>query len=152
MRGQSLILLSWRGQGKQPNRIYLKDNKVLSIEIQLDYELTLEEVVDMYGPPEYIYAYFYGVESQGYEVKLDYPAQGLGFTSDTFPIRRKDYTVDVGVGVLSQDLLVTEVFYFAPTSMEGMLSDVFLQPSDRVEDYLTNGQKWKGFGSVRLAE
>ena len=149
--GNPLDQFSWQGRGKELNRIYLQDGKALSIEIHLDYTLTLEEVVKKYGPPEYVYGHVYGVEKRGYQVYFDYPAQGWEFISYTYPIRVRDYTMDGKVGILSEDLKVTDVVYFAPTSLKGKCSEVYLVPQDAVENCMAGFYKWEGFGQIKLS-
>jgi hypothetical protein len=151
-RGVPLTMFSWQGQGEDLNRIYLRDGQVLRIEINLDYELTLDTVVEKYGQPDSVYAYVRCTEFFGYLVFFDYPTQGLRFSSFSYPVNRDDVVVREGIGLLSGDLIVNEVIYYAPTSPQNMLSEVFLLPADGVEYYLTNMQEWQGFGYVRLAE
>lgn len=50
--GIPLTTFSWQAQGKPKNWIYLRDGKVLRVRINLDYALTLDEIVEKHGPPE----------------------------------------------------------------------------------------------------
>ena len=147
------LAFAWKDRGRKErlklvwNRIRLRDGKVSLVEINLDYDLTLGEVVSRYGPPEGVYARLVGgKEVITYEVILDYPARGLEFSSYSFPDNLDDIRVRTGVGIVTEDLKVTAVYYYAPTSLESALRDVFLYPPERVEAMLGDEQAWPGFG------
>jgi hypothetical protein len=142
-------LFYWQAHGEYPNRISLRDGVVLSIEIEVDHDWTLGEAVDKFGPLEYVLAYYYGEEDYGYHVEFYYPAQGIEFESDTFPIEGPIYATNKGI--ISEDLKVTLAEYFAPTSLEGMMSEVYSYTSDDIEDWLADIHEWEGFGKVELA-
>jgi hypothetical protein len=147
--GVPLSVFTWRDQGGVLNRTYLQDGKVLQMEIGLDYHVTLGEIVDKYGSPEYVYAYTdWHAE---YNVLLIYPAQGLEVQSYTYSTEIQKYLRGVDVAVISRDMKATDVTYYAPTTLRKSLEDVFLLPSDAVEYHIANSHKWTGFGQVRLA-
>jgi hypothetical protein len=151
VEGVSLTMLAWKDQMGDFNRIYLRDDKVLRIEIDIDYNLTLGEVVDEYGPPEYVYVYADG--SLEYFVFLDYPTQGFEVKSYTYAPDVKNYADhNKGIGLVSRDLEVTEVIYFAPTSLRELLEEVLLLPPDGVKYHIANSYEWTGFGQVNLAQ
>jgi hypothetical protein len=149
-----LVSFTWRSNLGALNRLYLRENKVLRIAVVPDYKLTLGEVVKKYGPPEYVRAFIAGEGPFGYSVFLEYPARGLGFTSYTHNIDEDDYIIDTSrmLGVLPDSLLVTEVDYFSPTSLENMLGEVFSYSPDSVEYHVAQSREWKGFGSVELGD
>ncbi|MBN1976695.1 MAG: hypothetical protein JW918_04765 [Anaerolineae bacterium] len=150
-REVQLGMFYWQGRGEHYNRVYLRDGKVLRIEIRIDHDWTLGEAVDKFGPPKGVLADTYGVETTGYHVDFYYPAQGLIFESNMLPVDRQVYLGD-GKGILQKDLKVTQATYFAPTSLEGMISEVYLySPDDDMEGWLANIHEWQGFGEVELA-
>jgi hypothetical protein len=148
--GVPVDLFYWQAKSEHYNRILLRDQVVLRMEIQVDHNWTLGEVVDKFGPPEYVYALIDGEESLGYLVEFFYPALGLEFESATFPIKRADYTSG-GKGIVSEKLKVTRAVYFVPTSLEGMLSETYLAPPDAVARYMVDIHEWEGFGKIELA-
>lgn len=148
--GVQLDMFAWQARSEHYNRVHLRDGKVLRIQIRVDHDWTLGEAVDKFGPPEGVYAKIYGHEYTGYVVVFHYPAQGLIFDSNTLPIDRRVYLGD-GKGVLQEDLKVTETTYFAPTSLEGMMSEVYFYSPEDMEDWLADIHEWEGFGEVELA-
>ena len=155
--GLSVLAFAWKDHGRgrkevlklASNRIDLRDGRVLLIEIYLDYDLSLGEVVAKYGPPEGVYAL--ETRTFGCRAILDYPAKGLTFSSYSSSVDYEDVFPRKGVGVLSEDLKVASVAYYAPTSLESALRDVFLLYPDRIERMLSDEQPWQGFGEVKLA-
>jgi hypothetical protein len=148
--GVLLTMCAWRDQKGDFNRLYLHDGKVLRIEIELDYDLTLGEVVDEYGPPEYVYAEAGG--SFEYAVFLLYPTQGLGFTSYVFAPDAAKYIVSRDIGIVSKELKVEEAIYFSPTSLRELFEEVLLLSPSRVEHHVINSREWSDFGQVELAQ
>jgi hypothetical protein len=146
-RGIQLGFFSWQARSELYNRIYLRDGKVLRIEIRTDHDWTLGEAVDKFGPPEGVFADIY---RESYRVDFYYPAQGLRFVSFMLLIDRQVYLGD-GKGVLQEDMKVTRAVYSAPTSLEGMVSEVYLYSPDDMEDWLADIHEWQGFGEVELA-
>lgn len=152
-----VLIIGWedRGRGLREtlrdafNSVQVTDGKASLITIYLDYDLSLGEVVAKYGPPEGVYAL--ETRSFGCKAILDYPAKGLTFSSYSPSVDYEDVFPRKGVGVLSEDLKVTSVAYYAPTSLESALRDVFLLYPDRIERMLSDEQPWQGFGEVKLA-
>jgi hypothetical protein len=97
--GAPLTMFAWRDQEGDFNRIYFRDGKVLRIEIGLDYDLTLGQVVDKYGPPEYVYTYARG--SFEYFVFFSYPTQGLEVQSYLSAPDASNYIVSRDTGIVS---------------------------------------------------
>jgi len=153
--GVPLVQYAWRHHNpKSPqNYLYLRDGVVLRIETYLDYELTLGEVVTRFGPPEGVYAQITAFgEWLGYTVVLDYPEIGLTFWSLTTRASVFDRVYREGVGLLREDLAVTTVTYYAPTSLEDALTYVFLLEPAKADAVLAYEQAWPGFGEVPLGE
>lgn len=148
--GVPLTTFSWQSRGKPKNWIYLRDGQVLRVHINLDYDLTLGEIVDKYGSPEAVEASLRGSGELRYSVSVYYPTRGLLFstTSYSFDPSVPDATKRF---VVSEDLAMTGVLYFAPTSLRGLFSEVMLAPPDMVEYIVTNSQEWQGYGPVDLA-
>lgn len=136
--GVPIGLFYWLAKGELWNRIVLHNETVVRMEIYVDHDWTLGDVVDKFGSPEYVDSYPYGEEGTGYFVVFYYPAQGLKFHSSTFP-----FTGEFGI---TRDLKVTEGVYFAPTTLEGMLSEAYLCPPEKMEDCrLDDVREWEGF-------
>lgn len=129
------------------NRIYLRDGKVLRIEIHHLNYLTLGEIVDKYGPPQCIHAYSGAAEFFYYGVILDYPSRGLSVKS--FSLVNPQDIAD-GTAPLTRDQKVTTAVYYAPAPIEDVLREAFLLPQEVVQSYLANCQEWEGFGRIRL--
>jgi hypothetical protein len=147
--GAPLLTFRWQDQDGRINKVRLRDGKVLRIEISLDYDLTLEEIVDEYGPPERIYVPVCAEDHQD-RVFIDYPSSGLQF-STPLSIDFANDPVEKSVA-LSEALVMADVVYFAPTSLREMLSKVFLLSPDEVDCRMSNSHEWQGFGRVTITE
>lgn len=118
---------------------------VSGIEIGLDFELSLGEVMEKYGPPEKFVAYQSPrVEKIQSDVHFFYPQRGLIFTSWI------DGYVPPGEPLmLVPSTLVTFVRYFAPAPIENLMRE-YPELNTAVlhgEDYW---QDWPGYGPVKL--
>jgi hypothetical protein len=100
--------------------------------------------------PETVYAHLDG--NGGYSVVFEYPTQGLTLDSYTWPEDNVYIAIDRGVGPVSEEMLVTWVSYYAPTSLECALRDVFLFGPAKVAYFMDHAQDWDGFGPVSLTE
>ena len=145
-RGIQLGFFYWQARSEHYNRVYLRDGKVLRIQIMIDHDRTLGEAVDKFGPPEGVFADIY---RESYRVEFYYPTQGIEFESNMLPVDRQVYLGD-GKGILQEDMKVTRAIYFAPTSMDGMVSEAYLYSSYDMEGWLANIHEWEGFGEVEL--
>jgi hypothetical protein len=65
-------------------------------------------------------------------------------------IRGEGIVSDEDVGTVGEDMRVTLAVYFAPTSFEDALRNVFLYEEELVAQDLGSVQEWKGFGPVEL--
>jgi hypothetical protein len=144
------VIYGWQGRGKMLNRVYVREGKVFHIKLTLDYKLTLGEAVQEFGHPETVYAHLDG--NGGYSVVFEYPTQGLTLDSYTWPEDNVYIAIDRGVGPVSEEMLVTWVSYYAPTSLECALRDVFLFGPAKVAYFMDHAQDWDGFGPVSLTE
>jgi len=153
VKDHNLIEYAWRdyGRDEQYNRLYLQGGRVLFIELDVDYRLSFGDVVSRFGPPEGVYAFAMMKEFLNYSVVFDYPSRGLEFTSFSHP--KLVASFQEGYGVITENLRVTDVRYYAPTSLENALRDVFLYSDENVSMMLRDEQEWLGFGQrVRLAQ
>jgi hypothetical protein len=148
--GETHDRFSWHGRSmKYYNYLYLREGKVVLIQIHPDYTLTVGQVVDKFGPPERVYVGL-GYGGNVLIAYFDYPAQGLRFTANW---RVRDLTerriVDSGIALLTEDREIVQVAYFAPGPLEKVLQNPYLNVPDEVEVYLERAQEWKGFGRMR---
>jgi hypothetical protein len=140
----------WNGRSKKyDNGLYIREGKVVLIQIHVDYSLTAGQVVSKFGPPERVYV---GLGGGGNVLiaYLDYPAQGLRFTVD-WSVRdlSERSMVDSGIALLTEDREIADVAYFAPGPLEEVLQNPYLNVPDEVEVYLKRAQEWKGFGRIQ---
>jgi len=164
IRGVPVVYFGWEDcgttgpyskeyRGNLYNRVFLREGRVLRIQIGLDYPLTLGEVVAEYGPPASVHASIGGIESFGYELSAEYPALGLFFFSFTYPVDPDEVTIEDGIGILDEGLVMTSVTYYVPRpTLEAVLSETFLLSAEGVAEVMTDEREWTGFGQVMLAE
>lgn len=150
--GTRVTDIVWNGRGSSVNRITLLDNKVLLIRIELDYELSLEDVIEKFGPPRSVFANSSPAEFNDYSVVLDFPTKGLSFLSYIYRAGREEIDLKRQVGVLKKELPVTWVYYYSPSSLENVLKNVFLYPPEMTEYFLDNTREWNGFGEIPLLD
>ena len=124
----------------------------LRIELHPNHPLRLGEVVAKHGPPENVYAAVGGEGYIEYIVILDYPSTGMKYSSvsKVGPEKGEGIVSDEDVGTVGEDMRVTLAVYFAPTSFEDALRNVFLYEEELVAQDLGSVQEWKGFGPVEL--
>ena len=147
------ISVLWEDQGNRfyPwNRAHVRGGYLALIEIQIDFELTLGELVGKFGPPEGVYAYE-KLHSYTYTVILDYPTLGMSFTSVLLPVSSSEVLLGRDVGLISPDFVVTEAHYYVPGTLTSVMRDAFLKSPEWVEQILRDEQPWRGFGEVKLA-
>jgi hypothetical protein len=120
------------------------------ISIGLDHdELTLGNVVDMYGPPEAVYARA-KLDFFRYTVDLYYLAQGMLFTGIAYPVDSEDALIDSKTGILAPDMSVNAAYYFTPGAYDGVLRDAYQLDEERISAVMGALQPWQGFGQVNL--
>lgn len=125
------------------NYLYLRDNVVLSMRLYLEYELTLKQVVEKYGPPEAIKVVRHPPDAS-YQILMDYSHQGLDFR--VLEVLSDEDFMEGKAAPVFEDMKVTSVRYFVPTSIEGKLRDVLMYDQEGIEYALRYSQEWHGFG------
>ncbi len=133
---------SGRG-GATWNGFEFKSRLLTVISIYLDYELTLQHLVQGYGAPEKFTAYPGDPHTMNADVNLFYPALGLA-------ARLESSLSDRGYE-LRPDTRVVRVWYFQPTSLDGLLdlADSVPFPHNK-EAAQTMLQDWQGYGFIQL--
>ncbi len=98
---------------------------------------TLGQVVEHFGPPEYVRAGLaVGPERSIYQLEVYYPKRGLSFEIST---------KQTGVGQIDASMPVVAIQYFQPGDFRD-IQGISLAPEE-VEKYL---RPWPGFGKVEL--
>lgn len=109
-----------------------QDNVVRSISLSVDFDLTVKEIIDKYGPPDATNAVYGGVPEHPYvAMNLLYPVHGMWVRAKVLP----DYNP-----TLEPTTKVYEVLYVAPSdSLENWpgvdITNLHLQP-------------WPGYGAL----
>jgi hypothetical protein len=98
--------------------VYVRDGVVTQISVALDFDLTLQDVLDKYGAPEKLLAYQIGSDILNTNIHFYYPQQGLIFVSWADPVPPSDSFA------LNPVTPITLVYYFAPTSMDSLFNDL----------------------------
>lgn len=124
---------------------YGDSTSVTLLRIGLEFELTLQEVLDKYGPPKKFQAY--GVDLpvlpdghvNGIVVSFFYPERGVVFQAWLHGTRPAS---------IESDTTLKAVHYFAPTTMEQLFVQV-----PRMKTYLRGDtwkdlQDWQGLGRI----
>lgn len=106
------------------------------MEILLDYELTLQQLLDRYGPPQKFAAVRTGIPERPYVgVALYYPEHGM--------VLQLELAVD-GLD-LRPDTEVVRAWYMRPTELEDLLAGLGVaQPDDLVKPL----RDWQGYGPI----
>ncbi len=151
--GVQLDIFTWKARGKLYNSVYLRDDRVLRIEIALDYDLTLGDIVDRYGFPETIHIDRGQPDMSWYWITVDYFSRGL--TVEGYmrigPDDAAKFEVNDTVW-LSEGAKVTKAIYYEPMSMPDVLRQVFLLSPDQIDRSLAIRQEWQGFGYVKFVK
>lgn len=133
----------WGRSSRTWNAFSIRDESLIAIRIHLDYELTLEQLLEEYGHPERFRAYWAGWSSAYALVNLYYPSHGFTAQLEVAP--------SDGHHDLQPQSRVTRVWYFAPTTLDGLLNLAGVVPfPDDPEDADTVLQDWHGYGPVDL--
>jgi hypothetical protein len=107
----------------------------------LSYEVNLEQLLEIYGPPDVFSAQPAGIPERPYvEVNLYYPARGL-----VCQLELSDHEE-----ALRPETRVVRAWYFAPTSFESLgnpASGVPFPPAEYAADVL---QEWQGYGPIHV--
>ena len=103
------------GRRLQPSILW-QDNTVQEITLGLTYDLTVDQVVNKFGPPESLNVGIGGVpEHQYWIIDLYYPGEGIQF---------KAYTSESS-SLLEPSTEVGVVIYFVPSSLEERVADIY---------------------------
>ncbi len=126
------------GQG----RLYFgADGKLQKIALNPD-SLILGSVIDFFGPPEHAWAYYLPGDGIAYASTLYYPTQGI-----IVDVRDKPRNT-IGTGGLesiTRDLRISEIKFFAPTSIERVLGTIETWSPDNVSHIESRLKSWPGF-------
>lgn len=150
--GIPLEVFSWTGSGTGLNRLYLQNGIVIRIDLRIQYDLTLEDLVNKYGAPEQVYTRLSGTDFWNYLVVFSYPSLGIQVSSFQSRIDPDKFVVQPGIGLLSESFVVNDVVYFEPMSYQDMLINVFFLGEDGAEYWMRNSHPWQGFGQTPLAK
>lgn len=150
--GIPLEVFSWTGSGTGLNRLYLQNGIVIRIDLRIQYDLTLEDLVNKYGAPEQVYTRLSGTDFWNYLVVFSYPSLGIQVSSFQSRIDPDKFVVQPGIGLLSQSFPINDVVYFEPMSYQDMLINVFFLGEDGSEYWMRNSHTWQGFGQTPLAK
>ncbi len=125
----------------------IRDNELVMIDSLASGLPNLGQVVDRFGPPEFVRAESVsGPSGTGYGIDVYYPQRGLAFQVETTP---KD------LGQIRRDMAISQVEYFAPTDLLSYLIvksychvpyAAAVEGARRIAETLV--QAWPGFGSV----
>jgi len=125
------------------NSFHIEDGVVQSIETYLDFEVTLGELLDRYGPPTSLRAQYSPPPSVDAEITLFYPELGLAARVLLKP--PEDHLE------LQPGSTVERVWYFSPRPLEELcdLSGAVRFP-DKPEHIEIVLQPWEGYGPIEL--
>lgn len=126
------------------NAFSFKDDVLIVIRTYLDYDFTLEQLLQGYGPPEKFRANWEGGSSVIADVTLFYPQLGIAPQLELRPS-------DAGGYELRSETKVIRAWYFAPTSLDGLFDLAGAVPfPDKREDAEIVLQDWQGYGFIEL--
>lgn len=133
------VTWEWRTPGRrlQPS-ISWRNGIVQEITLGLTYDLTVEEILNKYGPPEALSAGLGGIPEHWYWIiDLYYPQRGLQFKAYT-----REYSA-----LFEPSTEVGGVLLFVPMSLEERVTAVFNDPAiaSQVIDTI---RPWQGYGDL----
>jgi len=131
----------WSIARAQPNAFILDGDTLMVITHELDYELTLEDLLARYGPPQKFWVRWRGWGTADVLVNLYYPAMGLVLELVLEP--------SDGYHELQPQNQVMRVWYCPGTSLEGFLDlgeSIPFPPEEYME---TDLHDWGGYGTVK---
>ena len=140
------VVWQWRVPGRrlQPS-ISWQNDIVQEVTLGLTYDLTVDQIVSKFGPPEALNVSVGGVpEHQYWILDLYYPDQGMQFkayTSETS--NRLESTTEVGVAI-----------YYVPSSLEERVTHIYsygesdASGSASVSHVMNLMRPWKGYGDI----
>ncbi len=127
---------------------YAVDDHLIFIKSYHPKKISLGEIVDHFGDPEYFKAVLdIGVDYQFYILEVYYPHKGLGF--EFMPDQEK------GIDRIEPDMMVSTIHYFEPGDFSSYYlsryscftekAGVILGGQTEIENLL---QEWSGFGKI----
>ncbi|HUW96180.1 MAG TPA: hypothetical protein VMW58_10370 [Anaerolineae bacterium] len=130
-----------RDQGTT-NAFGIREGVLSSMVVSLDYELTLDQLLARYGPPEKLWVQWSAGGSAVALVNLYYPSQGF--------IPQVELEPSNGYHELTAQDTVRRVWYFPPTTLEELANlgpSIPFPPREYVD---TDVRDWAGFGRIRV--
>lgn len=131
--------------------LYMEDGKLTFIRSWGSTSATLGQVVEHFGPPEYVLALLaVGPERSVYVLEVYYPKRGLGFEMSALGMGAATDHPDVGQ--ISADMPVEAIQYYQPGDLRSYFTvrqPAFPRGELEVEKEL---QPWPGFGKVKVIE
>lgn len=126
---------------------------VSSIHFPILYPLTLGQVIERIGEPEYVLAgdIYYGSHCF-YTVKFDYPRLGLVVVADLLPCDgiQRDQVTGEKTGPLEPDFRVSFISCGQPGTLEEIIRSIYAVSPEAATLEANRHQRWSGFGRVRL--
>ena len=101
----------------------------------------LHEAIDSFGPPDYAWARYLPGDRPTYALTLYYPSRGI-----TLDVRDEPTMSTNTSGNIAEDMRVSEIRFFAPTTIDQVLNDIDAWSPENVEYIRTHLQPWPGFG------
>ncbi len=132
---------AWWTASAEPNAFILDGDTLMVISMQLDYELTLEDLLDRYGPPHKVWTQWRDWGSVDALVNLYYPSIGL--------IPQLVLEPSAGQHELEPHSQVIRVWYCPGSSLEGLAdlgSSIPFPPREYMESALHD---WAGYGTLK---
>lgn len=128
---------SWRGPNRRwPPGLSWKNGVVVNIELGLTIDLSMQEVIDKFGYPEFIDSGGGGTPEHWYWiVNLYYPTQGIKFVVYT-----SEYS-----NVLKENSEVGAVLLYDSTTMREMMTELEAEDGSLV---WSGFSEWQGYGNV----
>lgn len=124
------------------NAFGITDGTLSDMVIYLDYRVTLDRVLERYGPPDKLWAQWSTGGSAQALVNLYYPGEGF--------IPQLVVEPSDGHHELVPETLVTRVWYFVPTTLDQLheLRDAVPFPGSGYEQ--SELQDWAGYGRIDM--
>ena len=133
--------VSWRFTANAFGHVIFKDDTLIKMSIAPT-GLLLGDVIEQIGEPDTISAGYEPAEIVSYSLTLYYPHKGI--VVRVLDEVKGDLTEPQRI---TQDLNVSEIQLFVPTTIEDFLTTVAGQPKDNVDRLLGRLQLWPGFGN-----
>lgn len=126
---------------------------VSSVHFPILYPLTLAQVIEQIGEPEYILAddVYYGSHCF-YTVEFDYPRLGLIVVADLLPCDgiQRDRVTGEKTGLLEPDFRVNFISCGQPGTLKEIIQSIYAMSPEAATLEANQHHQWSGFGRVRL--